>query len=162
MDKYDLNAFDMDGTLLNSRNTVSESSKEAIEKAIDSGKKVVICTGRAVKAVELYKENDLQNVRYYVCENGALLYNSTEKVIMSVTVIPENLVSEIIDLIVERDCVVIARLPIAMGNARECVKDICKVTVADNDHGGCAEAIWKYLLRGAPSEGAYNFKGLWN
>lgn len=280
MDKYDLIAFDMDGTLLNSRNTVSESSKEAIEKAIDSGKKVVICTGRAVKAVELYKENDLQNVRYYVCENGALLYDSTEKVIMSVTVIPENLVSEIIDLIVERDCMVIvvsnghnqssrkdvermehfcaerykelqfktgtlrdnvctdyreerfpveklniycasveareelfdhikqlpvtivraektglevsplhmtkgvglhriceilqvpldktivvgdsdndvemmkiAGLSIAMGNARECVKDICKVTVADNDHGGCAEAIWKYLLRDAPSEG---------
>lgn len=45
MDKYDLIAFDMDGTLLNSRNTVSESSKEAIEKAIDSGKRWLFVQG---------------------------------------------------------------------------------------------------------------------
>lgn len=274
MDKYDLIAFDMDGTLLTSRNTVSELSKEAIAKAMDYGKKVIVCTGRAVSAVELYKESALRNVRYYVCENGALLYDSVEKVIMSVTAIPENIVSEIIDLVEERDCMVIvvsnghnqssrkdmermehfcaerykelqlktgtlrddvcksyrkervpveklniycanveirdelydqikqlpvtmvhaektglevsplhmnkgvglrgiceilrvpldnviavgdadndvemmkiAGLPVAMGNARQCVKDICKVSVADNDHEGCAEAIWKYLLR---------------
>ena len=37
-------------------------------------------------------------------------------------------------------------LPIAMGNAWDEVKNIAAVTVADNDHGGCAEAIYKYLL----------------
>lgn len=37
-------------------------------------------------------------------------------------------------------------LPIAMGNATEEVKGLAKVVVADNDHGGCAEAIDKYLL----------------
>ena len=274
MDKYDLIAFDMDGTLLTSRNTVSESSKEAIAKAIDSGKKVVICTGRAIRAVEMYKEHDLPDVRYYVCENGALIYDSSEKVVLSSTVISEKIVSEIIELIAERDCMgivvsdgrnqssrkdvermehfqaerykelqfqtgilyddicegyrkekfpveklniycasvevrdelfermkqlpvtvvyaeetglevsplhmnkgvglrkiceilqvpldkaiavgdsdndvemmKIAGLPIAMGNARKCVRDICNVCVADNDHGGCAEAIRNYLLK---------------
>ena len=274
MNKYDLIAFDMDGTLLTSRNTVSESSREAISQAVAIGKKVVVCTGRAVSAVELYKESDLRDVRYYVCENGALLYDSVEKVIMSATVIPEKIVNEIINLVEEKDCMAIvvsnghnqssrkdvermeyfqaerykelqfktgilredicsryrkekfpveklniycasvkirdelfdhikqlpvtmvyaeetglevsplhmskgvglqricdilhvpmgktiavgdsdndvemmkiAGLPIAMENARQCVKDVCKVCVADNDHGGCAEAIHNYLLR---------------
>ena len=42
----------------------------------------------------------------------------------------------------------VAGLPVAMGNARECVREVCKVSVADNDHGGCAEAIYRYLLGG--------------
>ena len=107
MDKYDLIAFDMDGTLLTSNNTVSGSSRKAISQAVDTGKKVVICSGRAVSAVELYKESDLRDVRYYICENGALLYDSVEKVIMSATVIPEKVVSEIIDLVEQSDCMVI-------------------------------------------------------
>ncbi|MCF0134327.1 MAG: HAD family phosphatase [Blautia sp.] len=37
-------------------------------------------------------------------------------------------------------------LPIAMGNANENVKKTAHVVVADNDHAGCAEAIYKYLL----------------
>ena len=279
MDKYDLIAFDMDGTLLTSNNTVSGSSRKAISQAVDTGKKVVICSGRAVSAVELYKESGLRDVRYYICENGALLYDSVEKVIMSATVIPEKVVSEIIDLVELSDCMVIvasnghnqstrkdvermehfyaerykelqfktgilhedicssyraekfpveklniycasvairdelfdrisqmpvtmvyaeetglevsplhmtkgvglrriceilqvsldkaiavgdsdndvemmkiAGLSIAMGNACQCVKDICKVSVVDNDHGGCAEAIHKYLLEDVFSE----------
>lgn len=40
----------------------------------------------------------------------------------------------------------LAGLPVAMGNASERVKEICAVTVADNDHNGCAEAIERFLL----------------
>ena len=43
---------------------------------------------------------------------------------------------------------IIRGLPVAMGNARECVREVCKVNVADHDHGGCAEAIYRYLLGG--------------
>lgn len=39
-----------------------------------------------------------------------------------------------------------AGFPIAMGNAEEEIKTICRAVVADNDHDGCAEAIRKYLL----------------
>ena len=48
MSKYDLIAFDMDGTLLTSSNTVRESSEKAIEEAAKNGKIVAVCTGRAV------------------------------------------------------------------------------------------------------------------
>ena len=40
-----------------------------------------------------------------------------------------------------------AGLSVAMGNANEHVKEIAHVQVADNNHHGCAEAIYKYLLR---------------
>ena len=39
-----------------------------------------------------------------------------------------------------------AGLAVAMGNANEHVKEIAHVQVADNNHHGCAEAIYKYLL----------------
>ena len=68
MSGYDLIAFDMDGTLLNSKNKVSESSQEAIARAVQLGKKIAVCTGRAVGEIEPYEENELQKVRYFVCE----------------------------------------------------------------------------------------------
>ena len=40
-------------------------------------------------------------------------------------------------------------LAVAMGNANEQVKASCHVELADNDHNGCAEAIYKYLLNRA-------------
>ena len=39
-----------------------------------------------------------------------------------------------------------AGLGIAMGNASPDVVDASDVTVADNNHGGCAEAVYDYLL----------------
>lgn len=273
MSKYDMIAFDMDGTLLTSKNTVSESSQEAIARAVECGKKVAVCTGRAVGEVEIYEEQELRNVRYFVCENGALLYDSETKKILSATVIPDEIVGKIIDIIDGQDCMLIgysegrnlvdskdaermeyfyvqrykelqrrtgvhydglydayrrehfqmekmnvyssnteirdqlldqiiklpvtvvyaedtgfeitplhmskgvgikklceitgiplentiavgdsdndvemmkvAGLPVAMGNARDCVKNISSVSVADNDHGGCAEATYRFLL----------------
>ena len=39
-----------------------------------------------------------------------------------------------------------AGLGVAMGNANENARAAASVTVADNDHGGCAEAIRRFLL----------------
>ncbi|WP_270470375.1 hypothetical protein [Catenibacterium mitsuokai] len=40
----------------------------------------------------------------------------------------------------------IARLAIAMGNAKESIIEISNVIVSGNDHDGCAEVVEKYLL----------------
>lgn len=40
-----------------------------------------------------------------------------------------------------------AGLGIAMGNASQDVLDVAAAVVADNNHGGCAEAVYDYLLR---------------
>ena len=39
-----------------------------------------------------------------------------------------------------------AGLAVAMGNANENARAASDVTVADNNHGGCAEAIHRFLL----------------
>lgn len=39
-----------------------------------------------------------------------------------------------------------AGLAVAMGNAKDEVKAVCNVEVADNNHDGCAEAIHRWLL----------------
>jgi len=40
-----------------------------------------------------------------------------------------------------------AGLAVAMGNANDNARAAADVIVADNDHGGCAEAIYQYLLK---------------
>jgi len=44
------------------------------------------------------------------------------------------------------DIMATAGLAVAMGNARVHIKAAADVVVSDNDHGGCAEAIDRYLL----------------
>ena len=49
---YKLIALDIDGTLINSSNQITENVKLAIQKAKEKGVKVVLCTGRPLKGVE--------------------------------------------------------------------------------------------------------------
>lgn len=46
----------------------------------------------------------------------------------------------------DRPALEAAGLAVAMGNAGQQIRDICDVVVADNNHGGCAQAIRRYLL----------------
>lgn len=63
-------ASDMDGTLLNSKQEVSEKNLEAIQKALNSGVEVVIATGRSYEeAMSVLHESGLQLP--IICANGA-------------------------------------------------------------------------------------------
>ncbi|MGS2777327.1 Cof-type HAD-IIB family hydrolase [Robertmurraya sp. GLU-23] len=63
-------ASDMDGTLLNSKQEVSEKNREAIQKALNSGVEVVIATGRSYEeAISVLQESGLQLP--IICANGA-------------------------------------------------------------------------------------------
>lgn len=63
-------ASDMDGTLLNSKQEVSEKNFEAIQKALNSGVEVVIATGRSYEeAMSVLQESGLQLP--IICANGA-------------------------------------------------------------------------------------------
>lgn len=107
MSKYDLIAFDMDGTLLDSNNAVRESSRKAIEDAVKNGKIVAVCTGRAVGEIRDYKESSLKDVRYFVCENGALLYDSQKKEVLSAEPIPDGELTRIVDIVDGHDAMVV-------------------------------------------------------
>jgi Cof subfamily protein (haloacid dehalogenase superfamily) len=63
-------ASDMDGTLLNSKQEVSEKNLEAIKKALDLGVEVVIATGRSYEeAMSVLRESGLELP--IICANGA-------------------------------------------------------------------------------------------
>lgn len=106
MKEFKLIAFDMDGTLLNSKGLISERVQAALDKAIDHGKTVIICTGRSYRELMDYDDRELKRIRYYVCENGALVYDSFEKKIISAVHIPEKLVRTILDLADREDVMV--------------------------------------------------------
>ena len=71
-----LAAFDLDGTLLDSANKISDFTIRQIQKAIDRGIEIVIATGRSVP---LFPEElkRVSGIRYAIVENGAGIYHMT-------------------------------------------------------------------------------------
>lgn len=70
--KYKLVCIDMDGTLLNSKKTVSEANKNAIKKAHELGVNIVITTGRVYENAAFY--SNLIGVKsLVVASNGAII-----------------------------------------------------------------------------------------
>lgn len=86
---YRLIAFDMDGTLLDSRKDIGLKTREMIKKAASLGKTVVFCTGRTPIELSGYPEK-VPEVRYSICNNGAILWDIREqKKLYSNTLSPE-------------------------------------------------------------------------
>lgn len=105
MNTYELIALDMDGTLLTDEKLISDQTTLAIQKAIDQGKHVVLSTGRAVDELIDYKEN-LKDMRYYICESGALIYDCKKEKILHTESIPEDLIKQIIEIARTEDALV--------------------------------------------------------
>ena len=53
---YQLIALDMDGTLLDGAKRVRQTSVDAIERALDAGVSVAICSGRCPAMVEHHRD----------------------------------------------------------------------------------------------------------
>ena len=52
MNGYQMIAFDMDGTLLNSQKKITPATREMIERAILAGKEVILSTGRCMAELQ--------------------------------------------------------------------------------------------------------------
>lgn len=81
---YKMLVLDMDGTLLNENQEISQKNIIAIEKAKRLGVKVVLATGRSIYGIEKYlKELDLiSDNNYSVTCSGALVLNNSNKRIL--------------------------------------------------------------------------------
>lgn len=75
MSKYELIAFDMDGTLLDSNKKVRKDSLDMIQKAVDAGKIVTLSTGRCLPELQAFRE-ELKALQYIICVSGALVLDS--------------------------------------------------------------------------------------
>ncbi len=91
---YELIAFDMDGTLLDSRKQILPSSTVAIGEAFRAGKTVTICSGRCPTLLAPYA-SDLPHVRYAICGNGTLVYDMAQDEVISESALDRPLVESI-------------------------------------------------------------------
>ncbi|MBT9775111.1 Cof-type HAD-IIB family hydrolase [Clostridium sp. MCC353] len=75
---YQLIAFDMDGTLLDSGKTILPDSRTAIGEAARAGKIVALNTGRCLAELEEFLSL-IPEVRYLNCASGAMVYDLKEQ-----------------------------------------------------------------------------------
>lgn len=73
-------ALDMDGTLLNRRQEVSEGNRKAIKEAEQKGVHVILSTGRAYATCSDYAKS-LELSSYLVTVNGSEIYNEQGELI---------------------------------------------------------------------------------
>lgn len=71
-------AFDMDGTLLNEKKTISLRTKRYLKKLTKQGHKIVLASGRPSRAM-LHYYNDLGLTTPLVCYNGAYVFSPKDK-----------------------------------------------------------------------------------
>ncbi len=80
----DLLALDMDGTLLNGRKEPDAEALAAVREATARGKVAVIASGRAFCQLAQYRETlDAAGFGYYVCCNGANVYDREGHALLS-------------------------------------------------------------------------------
>ncbi|MCP3030898.1 Cof-type HAD-IIB family hydrolase [Halobacillus sp. A1] len=94
-------ALDMDGTLLNSGETVSEANYKAIKKAKDQGIHVVLSTGRSLERCQEIAES-LGRSSYIVTINGGEIYNDKFELVDQ-TVLDASLVERLWELREQHD-----------------------------------------------------------
>lgn len=95
---YNLIAFDMDGTLLTSQQTISETSVSAIEQAIQKGKKVVFATGRSLSELKTYRQI-LPSIQYAILASGGLIYDLEKEEVLLQNSLPVEVIDQILDIL---------------------------------------------------------------
>ena len=95
-------ALDMDGTLLTSDKRILPETVADMQAASDCGKHVCLCTGRGIPEIREYQK-ELIPVRYAVLESGALVYDFSEKTVITDEKIPQETVKKIVDVGIKYD-----------------------------------------------------------
>ena len=82
--KYKLFASDFDSTLADETLVISQENKDAVKKAIDSGVKFVLCSGRSHHSLKQFEEelDLLGEENYGIAHNGAVVYKSKSREII--------------------------------------------------------------------------------
>lgn len=99
---YQMIAFDMDGTLLRSDQTIDPDSLAAIAEASQAGKVVALSTGRALSELAAHLPL-LPSVRYGVLASGGLVYDFHEGLVLAKKALPAPVIHQIGQLLAIED-----------------------------------------------------------
>ena len=96
-------AFDLDGTLLNSEKQITETTRKALEKAIEQGVVVLPATGRPM--VGLPQElREFPGIQYAVTANGARVVNLETGETVCESSVSLEMAEKILDIFDRYDC----------------------------------------------------------
>ncbi len=98
--EYKLIALDLDGTLLDDSENISEKNIQTIKKAKEKGTRIILTTGRSYRSAKKYI-NQLNLNDPVITFNGALIHNK-DKIIHKI-VIDDSLVKDIIIFLKDLD-----------------------------------------------------------
>ena len=93
---FQLAALDLDGTLFNSKSSISDKNKQAIRAAIAGGTTVVIATGRPYHGLPLDTMKEL-GINYAITANGAAVYQVPEKKCLLENCMPWEQAAELVE-----------------------------------------------------------------
>ena len=94
MEKYII-AVDMDGTLLNSVNKISERTRNVLQRLIDEGHYVVPATGRTRNLIP-QEFSVLHGVKWGIVENGCVVWDYDKNEMIWRKTMPKGMVSRIL------------------------------------------------------------------
>ncbi len=94
MKKYII-AVDMDGTLLNSENKISERNRNVLQRLIDDGHYVVPATGRTRELIPR-EFSVLRGVKWGIVENGCVVWDYDKNEMIWRKTMPKGMVSKIL------------------------------------------------------------------
>ncbi|MGI6069064.1 MAG: Cof-type HAD-IIB family hydrolase [Blautia sp.] len=98
-------AIDMDGTWLRSDCSISEETKEAVQRAADAGYLVIPTTGRSFRNASTVLK-DYRGLRYYINANGTTFTDGKEGKLLFSRSMPYAMAKEIYDLTNQYSCFV--------------------------------------------------------
>lgn len=78
---YQLAGLDLDGTLYDRRLQISDYNRAALREWVAAGRIVAITSGRMLPRVSALMREDLQIPGYRMCLNGAVVYDTDDKLI---------------------------------------------------------------------------------
>ncbi len=71
-------ACDIDGTIMNNKNELTQRTRQALSDVAESGINLVISTGRSYNAIDPNLTN-IKGIKYAIVSNGAAIYDIEEK-----------------------------------------------------------------------------------
>ncbi|NDZ97316.1 HAD family hydrolase [Streptomyces sp. SID6673] len=93
-------ATDVDGTLIDDRNRVSDRTIEVVGRAVDAGVEFILATGRPprwIAEITDQFEGTAARVRYAVCANGAILYDVEHDRVISAATLDSDTLEKLVE-----------------------------------------------------------------
>ena len=94
---YKLIAIDLDGTLLNSNGTVSNETKEILQKIISKNIKIVLASGRMIDSIKSISQG-IGELKYLIAGNGSIVYDIEKQEILYKNFLKKEKVLDIIKI----------------------------------------------------------------